>query len=102
LEASEQLLARAIREAHVAAGAVAMYGSSVHRGLHQLARERRADLLVVGSCSRGKLGRLLFGNDTISALKGAPCAVAIAPRGYASSTRRLGVVGIGSDGSPES
>jgi nucleotide-binding universal stress UspA family protein len=72
------------------------------RGLHDLAEERGADLLVVGSSSRGVLGRAMLGDDTRAALNGAPCAVAIAARGYAEHPLPLASIGIGYDGSPES
>jgi nucleotide-binding universal stress UspA family protein len=76
--------------------------SSVGRGLHHAAEALPADLLVVGSCSRGFVGRVLIGNDTRAALTGAPCAVAVAPLDYAHDLRGLATIGIGYDGSPES
>jgi len=75
---------------------------SVGRGLHELAEELEADLLVVGSCRRALLGRVLLGNDTVSSLNGAQCAVAIAPMGYVSPGGGLSSVGVGHDGSSES
>lgn len=72
------------------------------RGLHELAEEIGADLLVVGSSRRGLLGRVLLGDDTRAALNGAPCAVAIAPAGYADHPALMREIGIGYDGSPES
>jgi nucleotide-binding universal stress UspA family protein len=48
------------------------------------------------------LGRVLLGDDTSSSLNGAPCAVAIAPRGYAEMPDGLANIGIGYDASPES
>jgi nucleotide-binding universal stress UspA family protein len=72
------------------------------RGLHDLAEERGADLLVVGSSSRGVIGRAMLGDDTRASLNGAPCAVAIAARGYAEHLLPLASVGVGYDGSPES
>jgi nucleotide-binding universal stress UspA family protein len=60
------------------------------------------DLLVVGSCSRGFVGRVLVGNDTRAALAGSPCAVAVAPLGYLHDMGRLSTIGVGFDGSPES
>jgi len=74
----------------------------VGRGLHELAEELGADLLVIGSCRRALLGRVLLGNDTVSSLNGAPCAVAIAPMGYVSPGGGLSSVGVGHDGSSES
>jgi nucleotide-binding universal stress UspA family protein len=75
---------------------------SVGRGLHQAVESLDADVLVVGSCSRGFIGRVVVGNDTRAALNGAPCAVAVAPLGYATDLREIRTVGIGYDGSPES
>ncbi|MGI8712994.1 MAG: universal stress protein [Solirubrobacteraceae bacterium] len=75
---------------------------SVGRGLHELADAERADLLVVGSCQRGLVGRVMLGDDTSDALNGAPCALAIAPFGYAERPAALREVGVAYDGSPES
>ena len=71
------------------------------RGLHELAEQTQADLLVVGSSRRGPIGRVLLGDDTSAALGGAPCAVAIAPAGFAKHPQ-LRLIGVGYDGSPES
>ncbi len=75
---------------------------SVGSGLHQLCEAHDADLLVVGSCARGFGGRVLVGNDTRAALNGAPCAVAVAPLGFAHHPKAIGTIGVGYDGSPES
>ena len=72
------------------------------RGLHEQAERQNADLIVVGSCSRGLMGCTLIGNDTRAALNGAPCAVAVAARGYAEHPVPFAKVGVGYDGSPES
>jgi len=72
------------------------------RGLHQLAETVNADLLVVGSTRRGPVGRVLLGDDTRDALDGAPCAVAIAPAGYAAQAAAIRNIGVGYDGSPGS
>jgi nucleotide-binding universal stress UspA family protein len=75
---------------------------SVGRGLHELCELIGADLLVVGSSRRGLLGRVLIGDDTRAALNGAPCAIAIAPTGYADEPTLMREIGVGYDGSPES
>ena len=80
----------------------AVPASSPGRGLHELADAESADLIVVGSSHRGFFGRVLMGNATREALTGSPCAVAVAPRGYAESKHRPTAVGVGYDGSPES
>jgi len=88
--------------ASVDAQLVASCEHRVGRGLHLLAERLRADLLVVGSPSHGLLGRVLMGDDTRAALSGAPCAVAIASRGYRHQPHGLEALGVGYDGSPES
>jgi nucleotide-binding universal stress UspA family protein len=76
---------------------------SVGRGLRDLADAERADLLVVGSCRRGLLGRVMLGDDTSASINGAPCAIAIAPFGYAERASGLaGEIGVAYNGSPES
>ena len=91
--------------AEVGAGveAVAVDSSSAARGLHDLAEREEADLVVVGSCHRGRVGRVLAGSVGERLLHGAPCGVAIAPRGFgAAGSAAVGVVGVGYDGGPES
>ncbi len=75
---------------------------SVGRGLHTLAEEIGADLLVVGSTRSGALGRVHLGDDTAAALAGAPCAVAVAPAGYHADSGVMREIGVGYDGSAES
>jgi nucleotide-binding universal stress UspA family protein len=81
---------------------VPVTASSVGRGLHYVAQTRAADLLSVGSTTRSLAGRVLVGDITRAALIGAPCAVAIAPLGYASDAGAITKVGVGYDGSRES
>jgi nucleotide-binding universal stress UspA family protein len=71
--------------AGVEARILAVPGSSVGDALHQLAARRHYDLLVVGSCHRGAIGRRLAGDHTTQSVKDARCAVAIATRGYAAA-----------------
>jgi nucleotide-binding universal stress UspA family protein len=75
---------------------------SIGDALHELAGVIDADLLIVGASRRRRLGRAMLGNDTISALNGAPCAVAIAPRQYATAASGIHAIGVGCDSSPES
>jgi nucleotide-binding universal stress UspA family protein len=75
--------------------------STVSRGLHELAESHNADLLVVGSCHRGPIGRVLAGNDAVATLHGAPCPVAIAPAGYEDHLSKLTTLGVGENASPE-
>jgi nucleotide-binding universal stress UspA family protein len=101
-EASHELLARERAAAEVQAELVSYVASSPGRGLHDLAEEQQADLLVVGSCSRGPFGRVLIGDDARTSLNGAPCAVAVATRGYGDHPVPIAAIGVGYDGSPES
>lgn len=75
---------------------------SVGGGLHRVAEQNAADLLAVGTCRHGFVGRVLLGDDTRASLAGAPCAVAIAPLGYAQTSAPIEVIGVGYDASPES
>jgi nucleotide-binding universal stress UspA family protein len=76
--------------------------TSVGRALHELAAAEGADLIVVGSCHRGLLGRVMIGDVISDALDGAPCAIAIAPFGYAERPSVLERIGVAYNGSPES
>ena len=90
------------RHAHVEPSLQAIASTSVGRGLHELAEQSGADLLVVGSSRRGLAGRALLGDDTHAALNGGACAVAVAPTGYGSSAAVIREIGVGYDASPES
>ncbi len=99
---SRELLERQREHTGVAAELASVVASSPGHGLHQRAEELDADLLVVGSCGRGLLGRATLGDDTRAALNGAPCAVAVAPVGYARTATPIASVGVAYNGSPES
>lgn len=60
---------------------IALSATSAASGLHAVAAEEDAELLVVGSSHRGALGRVLLGSTTSQVLTAAPCAVAVAPAG---------------------
>lgn len=77
-----------------------VHGPSVAHALHQLMASRHCDLLVLGACHRGAVGRRVAGDHTIQSLKDARCAVAIAPPGR-TPTSGISRVGVGWDGSPE-
>jgi Universal stress protein family len=70
-------------------------GLSPAGGLHQLAEDEGADLLVLGSTTCGRAGRTFPWTTDDRLLNGAPCAVAVLPieyRGQATDAlRRLGV-----------
>jgi nucleotide-binding universal stress UspA family protein len=76
--------------------------TSVGAGIKGAADTIGADLIVVGSCHRSALGRVVNGNDAVSTLHHAPCAVAIASRGYADGHRSIDTIGVAYDGSPQS
>jgi nucleotide-binding universal stress UspA family protein len=98
---AQELLTAQRQVTGLEAETVVCLDGSPGRGLHQLAEHDHADLLVVGSSHRSALGRLLLGDDTRGALNGAPCAVAIAPRGYAEASAQWTTIGVGDDGSVE-
>jgi nucleotide-binding universal stress UspA family protein len=84
------------------ARAEAYPSSSPARGLHDLAEEIEADLIIVGSSHRGRVGHALAGDVGQALMHGSPCAVAIAPHGYCErALPRIDSVVVGSDGSPE-
>lgn len=100
--ASQELLERERAAADLEGELVSLPGTSPGRALHEQAEEQDADLLVVGSTSRGALGRAMLGDDTRAALNGAPCAVAIAAVGYAERSKPIAEVGVAYNDSPES
>lgn len=69
------------------------------RALTEIAEREHADLVVVGSSHHGKVGRVLPGTTAEWLLRGAPCAVAVAPRGYERDDIRH--IGVAYEGSPE-
>ncbi len=101
-ERARELLKTASQDAGVTAQLRSHGATSVGHGLHDLAETIGADLIVVGSSRRGLLGRVLLADDTRAALNGAPCAVAIAPAGYAREASVIRTIGVGYNGSPES
>ena len=87
--------------AGVPAELTGMASSSVASGLHQLPKDCAADLLVVGSQSRGLTGRVVVGDDTRGSLNGAWCAVAIGPHGYADDPQDIRTIGVAYNDTPE-
>jgi nucleotide-binding universal stress UspA family protein len=86
----------------VDAGKASLASTSATRGLHDLAAEEHANLLVLGSTHHGPIGRVLIGSVGELLLMGAPCAVTVAPKGFATrAADTIDVVGVGFDGSPE-
>jgi nucleotide-binding universal stress UspA family protein len=87
--------------AGVEARALAVPDGSPARALQLAAERQGAGLVVVGSAHRGPLGRLVVGDGAAGTLHAAPCAVAVAPRGFASTPGALREIGVGFDGEPE-
>jgi nucleotide-binding universal stress UspA family protein len=73
--------------------------ASPAHGLHDLAVSTQASLIVIGSTRTGAIGRVLPGSTGEKLLHGAPCAIAVVPRGYAAQPVRR--IGVAYDGSPE-
>lgn len=99
---SAALLESEREAASIDAGLLSIGAASVGDGLHRLADQHDADLIVVGCNRRGRAGRVLLGDDTRATLSNAPCAVAVAPAGYAGSARPLGNIGVAYDTTPQS
>jgi nucleotide-binding universal stress UspA family protein len=64
-----------------------------------VAERREASIIAVGSGHHGPVGRLVLGSVTAETLRRAPCAVAVAPRGWAEGPRSLARIGVAVDGS---
>lgn len=72
--------------------------ASPARALHRAAEDADAALIVLGSTHRTRTGRVMLGTTADQILHAAPCAVAVAPTGYAEHRAgMLGVVGAGID-----
>lgn len=105
LEVSEQL-GRALEslpsDVSSVAERLAVPGSSAAAALHDLAEAERPRALVLGSCHRGAVGRVLMGSVAERLLHGSPCPVVIAPRGAGErEPMRLDTVSVGFDGGAE-
>lgn len=68
-------------------------------GLRQLAADERPLALVVGSTHLGGIGRVLLGGTGEVAVRGTPCAVAVAPKGMRAGRAEIATIGVGFDGS---
>jgi nucleotide-binding universal stress UspA family protein len=68
-------------------------------GLHALARRGSADVLVIGASRRDGVDRAAGRDPAQAIIENAPCAVAIAPVGYAGRAAALRTIGVGYDGS---
>ena len=75
---------------------------STRRGLHEFAVGRAADLIVIGASGRNQVARSVLGDEVREILEEPPCAVAVAPSGYANGPAPLRSIGVAYDGSSES
>jgi nucleotide-binding universal stress UspA family protein len=82
---------------------VTISSTNPSRGLTDVAKSERDALLVLGPTHRGAIGRVTIGGVAEQVLEAAPCAVAVAPRGFdRSGDGRFRQIGVAFDGSPES
>jgi len=72
---------------------------SAAAGLHAALVRERPLLAVVGSSRAAAHGRVRLGATSARLVDGAPCAVAVAPRGWAKGARALSRIGVAVDGS---
>jgi nucleotide-binding universal stress UspA family protein len=101
----EDLLAELEEElmrAGVSARPVVVADSLPARALQAIAERDSADLIVVGAPHRAGADRVLAGDVAAGTVHGAPCAVAVAPAGFAEHDRLVANVGVGFDDSAES
>ncbi len=77
--------------------------TSVARVLHRAAEDAGAALIVLGATHRAGLGRVIPGTTADAVIHAVPCAVAIAPAGYAghAETRPFGLITAAVDGGSE-
>lgn len=100
-EETRPLLAKAAeRLAGLEVETRSLVSDSTTRALDDLAETEKPAAIVIGSSHRGPVGRVLLGGVGTSLLSGAPCAVAVAPAGYAGRAGRgLLRAGVAYDGS---
>lgn len=78
-------------------------GVSAPRALTEFAEAERADVIVIGSTHRHGLGRVVPGSVGERLLHATPCAVMVAPSGYAGRGElAIKTIGVGYDGRTES
>jgi len=71
------------------------------RALQRVAHEEHAGLVVVGSCRYGAVSRVLLGDVSRAVMHGAPCPVAVVPRGWAERPHHITAIGVGFTRTPE-
>lgn len=81
--------------------ALTVPGPSPAKALRRIAQEQGAGLIVVGARTRGRASRVIEGEPGMQVLRGAPCAVAVAPD-REPAPRHLARIGVRVDELPES
>jgi nucleotide-binding universal stress UspA family protein len=74
---------------------------SIPRALRRVARREHADLVILGSAPTAEAGCVGLGRRARQLLHDAPCAAAVAPRGFTEHESSPETIGVGYDGSPE-
>jgi nucleotide-binding universal stress UspA family protein len=75
--------------------------ASASRALHEYAEKTQPQAVVMGSSEHSAIGRIAPGSTLERLLHGAPCPVAVAPRGYRRRTAPIRSVAVAYDGTPE-
>jgi nucleotide-binding universal stress UspA family protein len=91
-----------LARAGVTARPLVVLDRSPAHALRTVAERDGAELIVVGSTHRAGAERVLAGDEAFATLHCAPCAVAVAPRGFAVTPGSLRRIGVGLDESRES
>jgi nucleotide-binding universal stress UspA family protein len=95
---AQEITSRAAETIGVASQTIRTGPMPAADGLCELAQEKRAEILVLGSSHRGPVGRIVPGAVTSRVLARAPCAIAVAPAGYADRHRgSIATIGIAYD-----
>jgi len=101
-QAAGEMLERAAAESAPEADVLALPYTAPGFALRHAADEHEAGMIVIGSAHHGVIGRVLAGDDTRATIHGAPCPVAIAPRGYAVDDAAIDAIVVGFNGTVES
>jgi nucleotide-binding universal stress UspA family protein len=80
---------------------VLVRAGSAGQVLYDVAEHYDAAAVVVGSSHHGTVGRVLMGDVAGGLLHGAPCPVAVAPRGYSAPADGLRRIGVAFTDTPE-
>lgn len=96
----QETLQAARQAADIDAALAVRDASSTAAGLHEIAEELGCDLIVIGTSERQQPGRVSMTSSARASLHGAPCAVAVAPRGHAARGRAIASVGVGYEETP--